>query len=124
MKKYLMTLVILIISLPVIALADMNTTTNSENNRQNTAVSTDGNASSQPSDTTITTNVKSAFLKQKLFGNADISAFSIKVETHDGTVHLTGTADNQAQADNASSLAKKVDGVKNVVSDVQVKNNK
>lgn len=86
--------------------------------------STSGNTNQRnvdvPYDTTITTNVKAAYLKEKLFGDKDVSAFSISVSTKDGIVYLTGTADNQQQADNAVKLAKKVEGVKQVVSEVKL----
>lgn len=83
----------------------------------------DQSNSEQPSDTSITTNVKSSFLKEKLFGDADISAMTIHVKTTRGHVLLTGTADNQAQIDTAVSLAQKVEGVKKVTSEVKVKKN-
>lgn len=72
-------------------------------------------------DAGITASVKSAFLKEKLFGDADVSAFTISVETKGGVVHLTGTADNQVQADNAVKLAKSIEGVSSVVNDVKIK---
>lgn len=76
----------------------------------------------QPSDTGITTDIKTAFIKEKLFGEGDISAMSIQVETNAGVVHLTGTADNQQQIDNAITISKSVNGVKSVVSEVKVSN--
>ncbi|MGE3318227.1 MAG: BON domain-containing protein [Candidatus Berkiella sp.] len=87
---------------------------------QSTYVSTEAKTEA-PSDTSITANVKSAFLKEKLFGDADVSAFTISVETKDGVVHLTGTADNQTQSENAVKLAKGVEGVKDVMNDVKIK---
>lgn len=75
----------------------------------------------QPTDTSITTDIKERFLKEKVFGDADIAAFTIHVETKDGVVFLTGTADNTAQADNAMAIVKAVPGVKSVNSQVQIK---
>ncbi|MCS5711605.1 BON domain-containing protein [Candidatus Berkiella aquae] len=75
----------------------------------------------QRSDTAITADVKSKFLKEKLFGDAAISAVSISVETQNGIVHLTGTADNQQQIDNAIKLSEGVAGVRKVVNDVRIK---
>jgi hypothetical protein len=80
-----------------------------------------GNDKNDRSDTAITTNVKAKFVQEKLFGDADISAMSISVETTNGIVHLTGTADNKKQIKNAVKLAKSVDGVKGVVNKVKVK---
>lgn len=74
-------------------------------------------------DAYITAKVKGAFLQQKLFKNKDIAAMSIKVETNDGVVSLSGTADNQKQIDNAIKIAKSVSGVKEVNSIVQIANN-
>lgn len=72
------------------------------------------------SDTGITTSVKGQFVQEKLFGDADISAMSISVETTDGVVHLSGTADNQEQIDNAVKIAEGVEGVKKVVNEVKI----
>lgn len=74
-------------------------------------------------DALITAKVKGAFLQQKLFENKDIAAMGIKVETNDGVVSLSGTADNQKQIDNAIKIAKSVSGVKEVNSIVQIANN-
>lgn len=77
--------------------------------------------SKQPfSDTVITAKVKGNFIKEKLFGDKDISLMGIVVETKDGVVYLSGTADSQDQADNAVRLAKSVTGVKNVTTSVRV----
>ncbi|MBS0289628.1 MAG: BON domain-containing protein [Proteobacteria bacterium] len=103
--------------MPMVAFADMSST-DSKVNPQNRHINA---AKEKPSDTAITTNVKASFLKQKLFGDAAVSAFTISVETTNGVVHLTGTADNQAQVDRAVKLSKAVDGVKSVVPEVQIK---
>ncbi len=73
------------------------------------------------SDTGITTNVKNSFLAEKVFGEGDISAMTIHVETVDGIVTLSGTADNQTQINNAITLAKQIEGVKEVKSTVEIK---
>lgn len=79
------------------------------------------NGDNARSDTAITADVKAKFVKEKLFGDVDISAMSISVETDKGVVHLTGTADNKTQIKNAEKLAKSVEGVKKVVNEVKVK---
>lgn len=71
-------------------------------------------------DSVITTKVKEAFIKEKLFGDKDIKAMSLHVETSNGVVRLTGTVENEAQLENAVIIAKKVEGVKKVESDVKV----
>ena len=71
-------------------------------------------------DTTITAKVKSLFMQKKIFGDKDIAAITISVETNNGVVSLSGTADNQAQIDNAIKIAKSVKGVKDVKSTVTV----
>jgi len=130
--------------IPASSFADINSDTNTNNlnstvsaadttqsptNFNNTTpttkvdyTTTTSTTTTQPTDPSITAGVKSAFVKEKLFGDATVSAFSISVETIDGVVHLTGTADNQTQIDNAITLSKSVDGVKQVVSTVKVKN--
>lgn len=78
--------------------------------------------STQPyTDTVITAKVKGAFIREQLFGDKTVPMMSISVETTNGTVYLTGTADNQAQADEAVTIAKSVDGVNSVKTTVQVK---
>lgn len=79
------------------------------------------NISKQPfADMLITSKIKGLYIQEKLFGEKDISAMSIHVETKDGDVYLTGTADNQKQADNVISIAKSVSGVKSVKSDIKI----
>src|SRR5205814_1784718 len=70
-------------------------------------------ASAQPfADTAITAKVKGSFIKEKLFGDKDIVAMGISVETKNGVVHLTGKVENQQQATNAVKVAKSITGVK------------
>jgi osmotically-inducible protein OsmY len=73
------------------------------------------------SDAGITAKIKSLFVSEKLFGSADISAITIKVETHNGVVTLSGTADNQLQIDNAIRMSKSIDGVTKVNNEVTIK---
>jgi hyperosmotically inducible protein len=96
------------------------TYTESSSNLLHLADKTNGVAESS-TDAAITAKVKSKFISEKLFGEADMSAMSIKVETNNGVVHLTGTADNQTQIDNAAKIAETVDGVSKVVNEVTIK---
>jgi len=72
-------------------------------------------------DSLITAKVKGKFIQQKLFGSRDIAAITIEVETNNGVVALTGTADNQNQVNNAINIAKTVGGVKSVENMVHIK---
>ncbi|MGH8763967.1 MAG: BON domain-containing protein, partial [Nitrosospira sp.] len=67
-------------------------------------------------DSAITTKVKSA-----LMADEDIKSFDIKVETNKGEVQLSGFVDNQTQVDRATEVAKRVEGVKNVVNNTTLK---
>ncbi|HYQ96966.1 MAG TPA: BON domain-containing protein [Candidatus Nitrosocosmicus sp.] len=66
-------------------------------------------------DTTITTTVKS-----KLAVDKASSLTRVGVDTIRGTVHLTGVVDSQATKNKAAEIAQSVDGVKNVVNNLQV----
>ena len=73
-------------------------------------------------DAAITAKVKGMFIQQKLFGDKDIAAITISVETNNGIVSLSGTSDNQQQINNAIKIAKSVKGVKKVKSTVKISN--
>lgn len=81
---------------------------------------TDQKSKSFTNDSMITAKVKGMYVREKLYGDKDISVTGIKVITTNGTVYLTGNVDNQDQADNAVKLAKSVKGVKNVESKLVV----
>lgn len=79
------------------------------------------NNGSQPyKDAYITSKVKGTFLREKIFGDKPVDAMSINVETKDGVVYLTGTAQNKAQENTAIKIAKTIKGVKDVNSTVVV----
>ena len=67
-------------------------------------------------DAVITTKVK-ALLAQDDF----VKSFQISVETHEGTVQLSGFVDSQAAADKAGQITQSVGGVKSVRNDLIVK---
>ena len=67
-------------------------------------------------DTTITTQVKSRFIENK-----DVDASSIRVETLNGTVMLSGFAKNSTERETAESIARKVNGVKSVKNEIAVR---
>ena len=66
-------------------------------------------------DSVITTKIKSAFL-----ADAEVKGLDISVVTHKGEVQLSGFA-SAAQIDRAVQLARRVDGVKNVINKMSVK---
>jgi len=67
-------------------------------------------------DTAITTAVKGRFIDNKL-----VDAASIKVETLNGTVMLSGFAKNATEKSTAETLTWKVDGVKQVKNEIAVR---
>jgi osmotically-inducible protein OsmY len=67
-------------------------------------------------DSVITTKVK-ALLAEDDF----VKSFQIGVETHEGTVQLSGFVDSQAVADKAGQITQSVGGVKSIKNDLIVK---
>jgi hyperosmotically inducible periplasmic protein len=67
-------------------------------------------------DTAITTAVKTRFIENK-----DVDASSIRVETLNSTVLLSGFAKNVTEKTTAESVAMKVNGVKSVKNEIVVR---
>lgn len=67
-------------------------------------------------DAAITTSVKARFVD-----NPDVDASSIKVETLNGTVMLSGFAKNINERSTAEAITRKVSGVKMVRNEVVVR---
>lgn len=67
-------------------------------------------------DATITAHVKSRFVENK-----DVDAASIRVETLNGTVMLSGFAKNAIEKTTAETIARKVEGVKGVKNEIAVR---
>jgi osmotically-inducible protein OsmY len=67
-------------------------------------------------DTAITTAVKGRYVDNK-----DVDATSIRVETLNGTVMLSGFAKNATEKSTAESIAWKVNGVKAVKNEIAVR---
>lgn len=67
------------------------------------------------SDTWITAQVKS-----KLFNDAQVSGFSIKVETVEGKVYLQGIVNTTMQRQRANDITRAVEGVTAVINLLQV----
>ncbi len=62
-----------------------------------------------------------ATIKTKLFGEPGMPAMRINVDTSDGVVTLSGTANSLAQVTTAIQLAAATGGVRRVISTIQVK---
>ena len=67
-------------------------------------------------DAAITTSVKARFVDNK-----DVDASSIRVETLNGTVMLSGFAKNSLERSTAGTIATKVSGVKSVRNEIAVR---
>ena len=67
-------------------------------------------------DAAITTSLKARFVENK-----DVDASSIKVETLNGTVMLSGFAKNATEKTTAEQIAMKVSGVKNVKNEISIR---
>ena len=67
-------------------------------------------------DATITTQIKSRFVENK-----DVDASSIRVETLNGTVLLSGFAKNALEKGTAETIARKVNGVKAVRNEIAIR---
>jgi osmotically-inducible protein OsmY len=67
-------------------------------------------------DAAITTSVKARFVE-----NRDVDAASIKVETLNGTVMLSGFAKNSTERSTAEAIARNVSGVRSVRNEITVR---
>ncbi len=72
--------------------------------------------SEQTSDTVITTKLRAA-----ITGDTSISSINYSIETLRGTVYLMGIAQSQGELDRVVAHARSISGVRNVVSNVEVK---
>lgn len=62
-------------------------------------------------------------VKTKLLGDTGLKAFDIHVKTEKQVVTLSGTVPTAALRDEAVTVAKSVGGVKDVISEIEVKSN-
>ena len=67
-------------------------------------------------DAVITTKVKAALLADE-----SVKSFDIATVTRDGEVQLSVFVDNQTQIDQATAIARGVEGVKNVINELSIK---
>jgi hyperosmotically inducible periplasmic protein len=71
-------------------------------------------------DSFITAKIKGLYLREKLLGETNVPIIGIHVETKDGIVYLTGKVDKRSYANDAEKLAKSVQGVKEVKSNIAI----
>lgn len=71
--------------------------------------------SSQMSDASITTAVKS-----KMIADGDVRARDIDVDTHEGVVYLIGRVRTSSERMKAEQIARSCDGVRDVVNRLEV----
>lgn len=93
-----------------------NTTANTVDNAADSASNTAANAGQAIEDTAITTAVKGKYIL-----DPDLKAHDINVDTINGVVTLTGAAPSQAAVEKATTVARTVDGVKDVQNQLTVK---
>lgn len=85
--------------------------------KNNMTVKTDtASAGGKIDDTVVTTKVKSALL-----ADPDIKSADIGVVTQNGVVQLSGFVESEKQRSRAVEVARSVDGVQNVASELSVK---
>ena len=95
-----------------------NTVDNAANNTANATANTTANAGQAIDDAAITTA-----LKGKYVIDPDLKAIDINVDTMNGVVTLTGAAPSPAAVEKATTVARSVDGVKDVQNQLTVKTN-
>jgi len=59
-------------------------------------------------------------VKRRLANDADVKGGALEIDVKDGVVRLRGKLETQRQIDKATKLAKKVNGVKKVVNEIQL----
>jgi osmotically-inducible protein OsmY len=67
-------------------------------------------------DATITTQIKGRFIEDPV-----VAASSIRVETLNGTVMLSGFAKSAAERNTAEAIARRVNGVKSIKNEIAVR---
>ncbi|CAH1905098.1 Osmotically inducible protein OsmY [Candidatus Nitrotoga sp. HW29] len=60
-------------------------------------------------------------VKSSLLADPDIKSFDIAVVTNNGEVQLSGFVDNQTQIDRAADVARRTEGVHNIINELRVK---
>lgn len=101
------------------AIAD-NTTTTTTETKKTVQTTNKADKSKHPfKDSEITAKVK-----EKLFEKKDVPSMRVHVKTVNGVVYLRGKVSSKEQEDNAISVAKSIEGVKDVKSKLVIKEKK
>lgn len=93
-----------------------NNTANTMDNAADSAANTANNAGQSIEDAAITTAVKGKYVL-----DSDLKAHDINVDTINGVVTLTGAAPSPAAVEKATTVARSVDGVRDVQNQLTVK---
>lgn len=113
---------LLAFSLNAYAHTDLSSTKTKTHTTTATTTTTNPTESAHPlKDTEITAKVKEQFIQQKLFDKANVPPLAIHVKTVNGTVFLTGKVNNKEQIDTAIAITKGINGVKEVKSEIELK---
>jgi len=88
--------------------------------RSGTVIREKARSTSQSLADTAANTRTTATIKARLLGEPGLSAFAINVDTTDGVVTLSGKVDSAEQVGRAVDLALKTDGVRKVISTLQV----
>lgn len=95
-----------------------NTAANATDNAANTAANATADAGQSIEDAAITTALKGKYVLDD-----ELKAHDINVDTMNGVVTLTGAAPSPAAVEKATTVARTVDGVKDVQNQLTVKAN-
>lgn len=102
------------------AAAAANNAAAAANNAATAATTAAGNAADKAGDA-MSDSALTGKVKAKLLADTDVKGTDINVETNKGEVMLSGFVESQAQIDKAATLARGVDGVKQVSNKLEVK---
>ena len=102
------------------AAAAANNAAAAANNAATAATNAAGNAADKAGDA-LSDSALTGKVKAKLLADTDVKGTDINVETNKGEVMLSGFVESQAQIDKATTLARGVDGVKQVSNKLEVK---
>jgi osmotically-inducible protein OsmY len=108
-------------SIPFICLAALVASGCTATRNSGVAVSAGAKEAAQQVRDTATDASITAAIKMKMADDPVVSAMKVNVDTTDGKVALNGTVQNAAEADQAVALARSVDGVKSVESNLVVR---
>ncbi|MCB1055468.1 MAG: BON domain-containing protein [Acidobacteria bacterium] len=77
-------------------------------------------SSTQPPSEQVDDAVVTTKIKTKITADPELNPFEIHVDTEEGVVRLSGTVDTADDRAEAEKLARKTEGVRRVVNDIQV----